>query len=126
MHSICSGPPMTPIRRCPSEIRCSVAAYPPGLYPLGQTLWMSLHDWHLINGDAGFVGLQNFGDLLADGDFWNALASTLSLFLLSTVPQLLLALGLAAVLNTGLRARVFWRAGGSTGTPGRPVGTSGC
>ncbi|GAA2353660.1 sugar ABC transporter permease [Catellatospora methionotrophica] len=82
-----------------------------GAYPLLATLWMSLHDWHLINGDAGFIGLANYSELFADPDFWNALVNTLSLFVISTVPQLFIALGLAALLNTKLRGRTFWRAG---------------
>src|SRR5215207_7649167 len=72
-----------------------------GLYPLVYTFWVSLHDWHLINGDQGFVGLDNY----------TALFNTFSLFILSTVPQLLIALGLAALLNSRLRARTFFRAG---------------
>ncbi|WP_376774417.1 carbohydrate ABC transporter permease [Saccharothrix tamanrassetensis] len=82
-----------------------------GLYPLLSTAWMSLHDWQLIDGAQAFVGLDNFRELLADRNFWNALGNTLSLFLLSTVPQLVAALGLAALLDRGLRGRAFWRAG---------------
>ena len=82
-----------------------------GLYPLLYTAWVSLHDWQLIDGDQGFIGLDNYTTLLADANFWNALGNTLSLFVLSTVPQLLAALGLAAVLDRGLRGRMFWRAG---------------
>ena len=82
-----------------------------GLYPLLFTAWVSLHDWQLIDGNRGFIGLDNYVKLLADGNFWNALFNTLSLFVLSTVPQLFAALGLAAVLDKGLRGRMFWRAG---------------
>ncbi|MFD9734677.1 carbohydrate ABC transporter permease [Umezawaea sp. NPDC059074] len=82
-----------------------------GLYPLLYTAWVSLHDWQLIDGDQGFTGLDNYAKLLGDANFWNALGNTLSLFVLSTVPQLLAALGLAAVLDRGLRGRLFWRAG---------------
>ncbi|MFI9009807.1 carbohydrate ABC transporter permease [Actinosynnema sp. NPDC053489] len=82
-----------------------------GLYPLLYTAWVSLHDWQLIDGDQGFTGLDNYTALLADPHFWNALGNTISLFLLSTVPQLLAALGLAALLDRGLRGRAFWRAG---------------
>ncbi|WP_433274804.1 carbohydrate ABC transporter permease [Actinosynnema sp. CS-041913] len=82
-----------------------------GLYPLLFTAWVSLHDWHLIDGAQGFAGLDNFRELLADRNFWNALGNTVSLFVLSTVPQLLAALGLAALLDRGLRGRSFWRAG---------------
>ncbi len=82
-----------------------------GLYPLVYTFWVSLHDWHLINGDAGFVGLDNYTTLFSDENFWNALFNTFSLFLLSTIPQLLIALGLAALLNSRIRTRTFFRAG---------------
>ncbi|MCS7478233.1 carbohydrate ABC transporter permease [Umezawaea endophytica] len=82
-----------------------------GLYPLLYTAWVSLHDWQLVDGDQGFTGLDNYATLLGDANFWNALFNTLSLFVLSTVPQLLAALGLAAVLDRGLRGRTFWRAG---------------
>lgn len=82
-----------------------------GLYPLLYTAWVSLHDWQLIDGNQGFTGLANYAELLADANFWNALANTISLFVLSTVPQLFAALGLAALLDRGLRGRAFWRAG---------------
>jgi len=82
-----------------------------GLYPLAYTFWVSLHDWHLINGDQGWVGFDNYTELFTDENFWNALFNTFSLFVLSTVPQLLIALGLAALLNSRLRARTFFRAG---------------
>jgi cellobiose transport system permease protein len=82
-----------------------------GLFPLGYTFWVSLHDWHLINGDEGWVGFDNYSELFGDEYFWNALVNTISLFFLSTIPQLLLALGIAALLNSRLRIRSFWRAG---------------
>nr|WP_033430747.1 sugar ABC transporter permease [Saccharothrix syringae] len=82
-----------------------------GLYPLLYTAWVSLHDWQLVDGAERFVGLANYAELLSDENFWNALVNTISLFLLSTVPQLLAALGLAALLDRGLRGRSFWRAG---------------
>ncbi|MGH3431901.1 MAG: carbohydrate ABC transporter permease, partial [Thermocrispum sp.] len=85
-----------------------------GLLPLLYTAWVSLHDWHLIDGDegfAGFVGTGNYAALFGDWRFYNALGNTVSIFLLSTVVQLLAALGLAALLNRPLRGRTWWRAG---------------
>ncbi|MGK5739162.1 carbohydrate ABC transporter permease [Micromonospora sp. URMC 103] len=80
-----------------------------GLYPMLRTAWMSLHDWNLI-GDHTFIGFDNYTALLSDEYFWNATANTFGIFLLSTVPQLLLALFLANLLNrTVLRARTFFR-----------------
>ncbi|MFG3250832.1 carbohydrate ABC transporter permease [Streptomyces sp. NPDC048187] len=81
-----------------------------GLYPLIYTFWVSLHDWDRLAGDGGFAGLDNFRDLFADSDFYTATFNTFSIFLLSTVPQLLLALGVAWLLDRRLRARTAWRA----------------
>jgi len=81
-----------------------------GLFPLLFTFWVSLHDWDLL-GTRSWVGLGNYSALLEDEDFWNALVNTLGIFVLSTVPQLLVALALAQLLNQRLRARTLWRMG---------------
>jgi len=81
-----------------------------GLYPLVRTAWVSLYDWSLL-GDHSFVGTDNYVELFADPYFWNAVRNTLGMFVLATVPQLLLALGLAQVLNQRLRGRTFLRLG---------------
>jgi cellobiose transport system permease protein len=81
-----------------------------GLFPLLYTGWISLHHWQLINGDAGYVGFANYRALFTDPHFYNALGNTASIFLLSTIPQLLSALGIAALLDRPLRARTIWRA----------------
>ncbi|WP_407341707.1 carbohydrate ABC transporter permease [Pengzhenrongella phosphoraccumulans] len=82
-----------------------------GLFPLGYTAWVSLHDWNLIGGKGGFVGLENFVTVLQAPNFWTALRNTFSIFLLSSVPQVFLGLVLAAVLDANLRAKTFWRMG---------------
>ncbi len=74
-----------------------------------RTAWMSLHDWDMI-GDHSFIGIDNYTRLFGDEYFWNALVNTFGIFLLSTIPQLLLALFLANLLNrTFLRAKTFFR-----------------
>lgn len=80
-----------------------------GLFPLVYTFWVSLHDWHLLKGQGDFVGLANFSNVLADGYFWNSMFNTFSIFLLSAIPQLVIAVLLAAVLDQNLRAKTFWR-----------------
>ncbi|MBF4995092.1 sugar ABC transporter permease [Arthrobacter gandavensis] len=80
-----------------------------GLFPLVYTFWVSLHDWHLLKGQGDFVGLSNFSNVLADGYFWNSMSNTFSIFLLSAIPQLVIAVMLAAVLDQNLRAKTFWR-----------------
>ncbi len=82
-----------------------------GLYPLLWTAWISLHRTELINADqlGSYAGWQNYVNLLHDDFFWNALWNTITLGILSAVPQLLMALGLAHLLNYRLRASTFWR-----------------
>ena len=82
-----------------------------GLFPLGYTAWVSLHDWNLIGGKGDFVGLDNFANVLAQPNFRTALRNTFSIFLLSSIPQVLIGIVLAAVLNANLRAKTFWRMG---------------
>lgn len=82
-----------------------------GLFPLAYTAWVSLHDWALLKDEHPFIGLANYRELLADEYFWNALGNTISILILSTVPQLLLALGLAHLLNSRLRGQTFFRLG---------------
>jgi cellobiose transport system permease protein len=82
-----------------------------GLFPLLYTAWVSLHDWHLIGGQGDLVGLENFSAVLNDRLFWVALRNTFSIFLLSSVPQIMIAVVLAAMLNANLRTKTLWRMG---------------
>jgi cellobiose transport system permease protein len=80
-----------------------------GLFPLGYTAYVSLTDRNLLNPVSSFVGLQNYTELLHDDYFWNAVVNTLGIWVLSTIPQLVLALVIAHVLNRSLRVRTFFR-----------------
>jgi cellobiose transport system permease protein len=82
-----------------------------GLFPLVFTAYVSLFDRDLLDDHGTFVGLQNYVDLLADKQFWNALVNTVSIFVLSSGPQIVVAVLLAALLNTKLRATTGWRVG---------------
>jgi cellobiose transport system permease protein len=80
-----------------------------GLFPLGYTAWVALTDRTLLDPHPHFVGLRNFTTLIHDSYFWNAVENTLGIWVISTIPQLLIALWLAHLLNTKLRARTFFR-----------------
>ncbi len=80
-----------------------------GLFPLVYTVFVALHDWDLLKGQGDFVGATNFTEILADPMFWNSIGNTLSIFILSAVPQLAVALLVAYLLDRGLRAPTFWR-----------------
>ncbi|QIB45685.1 carbohydrate ABC transporter permease [Streptomyces aureoverticillatus] len=81
-----------------------------GLFPLLYTGWASLHRVELgTPTDMEWVGLRNFSRLMEDEFFWNALRNTFTIGLISTVPQLLMALGLAHLLHYRLRGSMFFR-----------------
>ena len=80
-----------------------------GLFPLGYTFVVSLNHWDLLSGPGEWIGLKNFTDELADPLFWNSMLNTLSIFVLSAVPQVTIALVLAALLDANLRGKTFWR-----------------
>jgi cellobiose transport system permease protein len=79
-----------------------------GLYPLVNTFWVSMHD--AAPGIPGeFIGMKNYTQLWSDSQFWHSVQNTFGMFILSTVPQLLLALILANALNRRIRGRTFFR-----------------
>jgi cellobiose transport system permease protein len=81
-----------------------------GLFPLIYTGWLSLHHVELgESGSGSWVGFDNYTTLWDNQFFWKALRNTFTLGVISTVPQLLMALGLAHLLNFKLRARGFFR-----------------
>ncbi|MGO1550389.1 MAG: carbohydrate ABC transporter permease [Nesterenkonia sp.] len=82
-----------------------------GLFPLVYTAWVAAHDWDLIMGQGELVGFENFTHVLGQRDFWIALRNTLSIFVLSTGPQVVAAIIIAYMLDSHLRARTFWRMG---------------
>ncbi|MEJ3654652.1 sugar ABC transporter permease [Actinomycetes bacterium KLBMP 9759] len=79
-----------------------------GLFPLVYTAWISLHSYKL-GSEMKWLGLDNYAWLFTNGQFYNALWKTITIGILSTVPQLLIALGLAHLLNYKMRARTFFR-----------------
>ncbi|MFJ8826497.1 carbohydrate ABC transporter permease [Streptomyces sp. NPDC102467] len=81
-----------------------------GLFPLIYTGWLSLHSVQLGAEDqASWVGFDNYSRLLDSEFFWRALSNTFTIGVISTVPQLLMALGLAHLLNSRMRGRAFLR-----------------
>jgi cellobiose transport system permease protein len=80
------------------------------VYPWLDTAWVSLHNVSLTTYDQQtWVGLGNYRNLFTNEFFWNALRNTITIGIISTVPQLCLALGIAHLLNYRLRGRTFFR-----------------
>lgn len=95
-----------------------------GAFPLLFNVVVALHDWHRRTGMGDFVGIDNFTWVLRQPLFWRSLENTVSIFLLGGVPQLILALLIAAVLDQNLRSRTFWRMGVLIPFVVMPVATS--
>jgi len=80
------------------------------LYPWLDTAWVSLHDVRLSTYDEQeWIGLGNYQDLFTNKFFWNAFRNTISIGIISTVPQLCMALGIAHLLNYRMRGRTLFR-----------------
>lgn len=80
-----------------------------GLFPLVFTLWLSFFEYRLAGGTPEFIGLDNYVWLFGSDAFYNSLTNTLTIGLISTVPQLCIALGLAHLLSYNMRVRNFFR-----------------
>ncbi len=82
-----------------------------GLFPIIYTAYISLQDWDLVRNSGEYIGFGQFAWILQDREFWIALRNTFSIFLLSSVPQLIAATVIAAMLDANLRAKTFFRMG---------------
>jgi len=84
-----------------------------GLFPMAYTAFISTTAWspRRAGSEDESVGLENYQNLLGDENFHNALVNTFGIGLVSTVPQLMLALGIAHLLNYRLRGRLLLRMG---------------
>lgn len=70
-----------------------------GVFPLVFTLYLSFHKWDIL-GATEFVGLKNYIQLITnDPLFWKSVGNTFSIWFISTIPQLVVALLLAFFLN---------------------------
>ena len=78
------------------------------LLPMLVVVWLSLRSWDLL-GPIENVGLDNWGSVLTDAAFGNSLLVTLGFIALVVPAQLLLGLGIAALLARELPGSGFFR-----------------
>ncbi|WP_062297869.1 carbohydrate ABC transporter permease [Demequina maris] len=82
-----------------------------GLFPIVYTAVISFQDWDLVRNTGTFTGFDNFAFVLQDREFWLSLRNTFSIFVLSSLPQIIVATFIAAMLDKNIRAKTFWRMG---------------
>ena len=74
--------------------------------PLLFSLWISLHEWHLVDPAHPFTGLDNYAALFRDGAWWSAIRNT-AVFTLHVPLAMAAALALA-MLTQGSRRAMRW------------------
>ena len=86
------------------------------LYPIAYSFYISVHEWGGIEGNLGYVGLDNFREVRDDTQFWTwppergtALWNTFYYALLVVPLQMALGLLMAMIVNQPLRGRAFFR-----------------
>ncbi|GAA5105351.1 sugar ABC transporter permease [Alloalcanivorax gelatiniphagus] len=81
-----------------------------GVYPMAYSGYLSFFSWPRYGADHGpGVGFANYAHVLTDPVFHKAFWNTLGIFLLSSVPQVVVATIIAGMLDTPLRGRTWWR-----------------
>ena len=79
------------------------------ILPMLYAAFLSLHDWNLLSIQKSFVFLDNYVDLLQSSAFRSCLLNTF-LYTIIIVPlSLALGLGIALLLNAGVRAQSLFR-----------------
>jgi len=78
--------------------------------PVGMSIYYSFCDVSLIYPKPVYVGFQNFAMLAHDPIFWITLRNTFYFALLTLPTGLILALGLALLLNSNVRGQQIYRA----------------
>lgn len=76
--------------------------------PAVFSLVLSFFNWTMVD-DPEFVGTQNFTQLARDDVFWKALWNTVKYTIFAVPPDIIIALGLAVLLNQHLRGMKFFR-----------------
>jgi cellobiose transport system permease protein len=79
-----------------------------GLFPVLFSLYLSFHRWSGL-GEREWVGLDQYRFLVKDETFYLSLWNTVVIWVLSTVPMLVLALVLAVMINSTVRMGRFYR-----------------
>lgn len=89
----------------------AVAVFGVIVYPILRTLLISFFQVDSVLAvDTPFVGLGNYASALASPGFWASMGRTLYFTLTSTALELILGLGLAALLNAPMKFRWLFRA----------------
>jgi multiple sugar transport system permease protein len=81
--------------------------------PMLASLYLSFTDYNLLKSPLksppDFIGLENYTEMLGDAAFWNSFRVTVTYVIVSVPLQLAVALGLALLLDRGMRGLPIYR-----------------
>ena len=91
----------------------------PGLYcflavvivPFIYGVYLTLTDWDGVASVKNFVGLENFGGVMRDSQFWTSLLLTFKYVVFVVVIVNVIAFAIAYLLTRGIKGQNFFRAG---------------
>jgi multiple sugar transport system permease protein len=81
-----------------------------GIYPLGYSVWLSLHRQNVYTRSLEYVGFEGWADTLAEPRMWEAMGTTLVYVGCSLALQLVLGIALALLLDCDRRGYGVLRA----------------
>lgn len=79
------------------------------VWPIVHGIWMSFTDESLTLRETRFVGFDNYVEAFGDPDVWSSLGNTLFFTVITSVPLVVIALGMALLVHSGLAGQWVWR-----------------
>lgn len=78
------------------------------IYPIGYMIYLSFHNWDLINPVKQFVGMNNFKDLINDALFLQVIRNSIVYMIVTVLGSIILGTLLAVFLNKDTKiSRIF-------------------
>ncbi|WP_223622599.1 carbohydrate ABC transporter permease [Microbacterium sp. EST19A] len=78
-------------------------------WPIVHGIILSFTDQSLTGAGGAFVGFANYAEALGDPKMWQSMGNTVWFTLLSTVPLVVIALVMAALVDRGIPGQWLWR-----------------
>lgn len=79
------------------------------VWPIIHGIILSLTDQSLTGAGGSFVGFANYAEAFVDPKMWQSMGNTVWFTLLSTVPLVVIALAMAALVDRGIPGQWLWR-----------------
>ena len=80
------------------------------IYPIVRTIHLSFTDWDYMTPEYNYVGFQNYGSMLSDEAFYEALKVTIWFGLGTVLPTLILGMLLALLIQQLGKGSTFYKA----------------